>query len=47
MVEEHGVSQLVPVQDAVYVFVIHSYSLAEVLVADLEPGTMVGVKPDH
>ena len=38
VVQEDSVRQLVPVEDAVDVFVIDSDPLAEVLVADLEPG---------
>ena len=38
VVQEDGVRKLVPVEDAVDVLVIDSDPLAEVLVADLEPG---------
>ena len=38
VVQEDRIRQLVPVEDAVDVFVIDSDPLAEVLVADLEPG---------
>ena len=37
VVQEDGVGELVPVEDAVDVLVIDSDPLAEVLVADLEP----------